>query len=164
MRQKIPFLILTAFFLYAIMEIETKGGLTMKNKITRFLVLKIIGAVCLSVFVAGLIMYIISIGTHEIGSGIFIASFIMMTLGLLSGVPCLFFGFLPRLNQARINTMQMMQQQNIKIIKELSAASAQVAANAQATHQVGGEKMYCKHCGVQIDIDSKFCKACGKEV
>ena len=22
---------------------------------------------------------------------------------------------------------------------------------------------YCKHCGVQIDSDSKFCSSCGKE-
>ena len=25
------------------------------------------------------------------------------------------------------------------------------------------ESMFCKHCGTQIDIDSKFCKKCGKE-
>ena len=25
------------------------------------------------------------------------------------------------------------------------------------------ECLYCKHCGCKIDIDSKFCKQCGKE-
>lgn len=25
------------------------------------------------------------------------------------------------------------------------------------------DKVYCKHCGVSIDFDSKFCKKCGKE-
>lgn len=25
------------------------------------------------------------------------------------------------------------------------------------------ETMFCKHCGTPIDIDSKFCKKCGKE-
>ncbi|MDD5823347.1 MAG: zinc ribbon domain-containing protein [Firmicutes bacterium] len=24
-------------------------------------------------------------------------------------------------------------------------------------------QVYCKHCGAQIDADSKFCKVCGKE-
>lgn len=26
------------------------------------------------------------------------------------------------------------------------------------------ETVYCKHCGASIDADSKFCKACGKEL
>ena len=26
-----------------------------------------------------------------------------------------------------------------------------------------GETIFCKHCGSQIEIDSKFCKKCGKE-
>ena len=164
MTHELAFLILTDILSCDIIKIETKGGLTMKNKITRFLVLKIIGALCLAVFAAGTVMYIVSISTYEFGSGLFIAGLIMMVLGLMSGVPCLFVGFLPRLLQARVNTMQMMQQQNIKIIKELSAASAQVSANTQATQQGSCEKMYCKHCGVQIDIDSRFCKSCGKEL
>ena len=25
------------------------------------------------------------------------------------------------------------------------------------------ENIYCKHCGSEIDSDSKFCKKCGKE-
>lgn len=25
------------------------------------------------------------------------------------------------------------------------------------------DTIYCKHCGTSIDIDSKFCKSCGKE-
>ena len=28
---------------------------------------------------------------------------------------------------------------------------------------LSGKKSYCKHCGTQIDKDSKFCKECGKE-
>ena len=27
----------------------------------------------------------------------------------------------------------------------------------------GEETIYCKHCGSEIDADSKFCKSCGKE-
>ena len=26
-----------------------------------------------------------------------------------------------------------------------------------------GETVFCKHCGSQIDVDSNFCKKCGKE-
>jgi len=152
----------------------------MKDKTTRFLVLKIIGCVGILIAIAGIIMFIINLG-GEFNAGLFIAGLLMMVLGILSGVPCLFFGFLPRLLAARVATMQQLQQQNIHIIKELSQAAAEASANMQAAANAPSsiastpreepapvdtamDKMYCKHCGAQIDSDSKFCKACGKEL
>ncbi len=155
----------------------------MKDKFTRFLVLKIIGCVGIAIAVAGIVIYIVNLG-NEFSTGLFIAGLLMMILGILSGVPCLFFGFLPRLLEARVATMQRLQQQNIHIIKELSAAAAQASADMQAASSAPNDsakapaqeastenefknesnKMYCKHCGIQIDSDSKFCKACGKEL
>lgn len=158
------------------------------NNNSRFLVLKIIGCVGIAIAVTGIIIYICNLA-GEFSTGLFITGLLMMILGILSGVPCLFFGFLPRLLAARISAMQQLQQQNISVYKELYAAAAQATANAQATAQasdapakeecqenvaVGSQdasneeakdnsKMYCKHCGAQIDSDSKFCKVCGKE-
>lgn len=157
------------------------------NNSSRFLVLKIIGCVGIAIAVTGIIIYICNLA-GEFSTGLFITGLLMMILGILSGVPCLFFGFLPRLLAARISAMQQLQQQNINVFKELSAAAAQAAANAQAAAQAAeapameireesvaqesseeqaqttaNTKMYCKHCGVQIDSDSKFCKSCGKE-
>lgn len=36
-------------------------------------------------------------------------------------------------------------------------------ASAMASGFKNNENMYCKHCGSQIDTDSKYCKHCGKK-
>lgn len=151
----------------------------MKENAKRNLVLMIIGGVGIAIAVAGIIMYIVNLG-GEFSTGLFIAGLLMMVLGILSGVPCLFFAFLPRLLEARVESMQRLQQQNIHIIKEISAAASQASADMHAATSTPDssdntvteesvsennvEKMYCKYCGVQIDLDSKFCKSCGKEL
>ena len=127
----------------------------MENKTTRFLVLKIIGFACLATFVAGIVLFVTNLGSTEFNSGMFVAAMLMMMLGLLCGAPCLFFGFSPSLSKARASVMQRLHEQNIEIYRAFST---------EATHQGSEGKMYCKHCGVQIDVDSRFCKFCGKEL
>jgi type III secretory pathway component EscV len=134
----------------------------MKSKITRYLVLKIVGLIGIAVAVTGIVLYIISIDNGGAGSGLFIAGLLMMILGILSGVPCIFIGFLPRLLEARVQAMQTLQQQNIHILKEVSQAATEASNSIKAAND--SNKMYCKYCGVQIDADSKFCKSCGKEL
>lgn len=58
---------------------------------------------------------------------------------------------------------------NEDILKETADKTANINKDAVTTmaHAIKEgftEKLiYCKHCGVAIDADSKFCKSCGKE-
>ena len=53
-------------------------------------------------------------------------------------------------------------------LKDIADKSANISKDAITT-TVGAIKkgiksnIYCKHCGKDIDADSKFCKHCGKE-
>ena len=65
----------------------------MKNKISRETVLKIIGCIGIAIAITGIVIYICNLG-GEFSTGLFITGLLMMVLGILSGVPCLFFAYL----------------------------------------------------------------------
>lgn len=53
-------------------------------------------------------------------------------------------------------------------LKEFSNTSAEIRSEAiektlRSIKKGLNDQMYCKHCGVQIDTDSTFCKKCGKK-
>ena len=58
---------------------------------------------------------------------------------------------------------------NEEILKQTANKTANINKDAVKTmaHAIKEgfteELIYCKHCGVAIDSDSKFCKSCGKE-
>ena len=59
---------------------------------------------------------------------------------------------------------------NQEILKETAKQKAninkeavKVMASAVKEGFSGNGEMFCKHCGASIDLDSKFCKKCGKE-
>ena len=58
---------------------------------------------------------------------------------------------------------------NEDILKETANKTANINKDAitTMTHAIKEgfteDLIYCKHCGVAIDGDSKFCKSCGKE-
>ena len=59
--------------------------------------------------------------------------------------------------------------ENIKSISDDMAYATKDALRTTSSAIAGGikeglsDKIYCKHCGSEIDPDSKFCKNCGKE-
>jgi uncharacterized membrane-anchored protein YhcB (DUF1043 family) len=68
-----------------------------------------------------------------------------------------------------INVKKNIIDDNEDSLKDLSRKEGEIAgigiekkARAVRKGLLEGE-MYCKHCGREIDTDSKFCKHCGKE-
>lgn len=67
-------------------------------------------------------------------------------------------------------TAKYIQEENKAILKDLSTTSAEISSEAittiarSAKKGFQGETMFCKHCGSEIDSDSKFCKSYGKEI
>ena len=55
---------------------------------------------------------------------------------------------------------------DIKSISDNVAEATKGATKTTARAIKEGLKdfVYCKHCGAEIDTDSKFCKACGKKL
>ena len=59
--------------------------------------------------------------------------------------------------------------ENEEILREMATKEANIAKEGIETTTRAIKKgftddvIYCKHCGVSIDSDSKFCKKCGKE-
>lgn len=148
----------------------------MENKSIRFLALKIIGSVAIAIEIAGIIMLIVNL-FGDSSTGLLVASLIMIAFGILCGVPCLFIGFWPQFLALKNVAMQQIQDHDMYMMNELSAASAQASAstssssndyNKKTTQKTSseniGKKIYCKHCGAEIDDDSKFCAVCSKEL
>ena len=83
----------------------------------------------------------------------------------------LFVGFSPNIMSMNAKTVKYMQQENKEVLKDIATTSAEISEEAivkktKAVKKglVSKETMYCKHCGQEIDADSKFCKKCGKEL
>jgi len=69
----------------------------------------------------------------------------------------------------QIKSAKYMLDQHEDTLKDLTKCQANIQKEgieitARAIKEgLSGKKSYCKHCGTQIDKDSKFCKECGKE-
>ena len=97
---------------------------------------------------------------------------IMWVIGL--AVPIIAFGmiFSPKLRAKfmshQLKASKYMMEQNEELLKELSTKSANLSKEgikikAGAVKEgFSVDSIYCKHCGISIDSESKFCKACGK--
>ena len=129
-----------------------------KNKLPIiFLIFKILG---LGLIVGGIVVSIVK--KNEFGGGMFPA-FPMMGFGLVITV----WGFIPNISKMAIKTNRYLQEENKQDLTDIANTSADISSEAitkttRAVKEGLKETMYCKHCGSQIDIDSKFCKVCGK--
>ena len=110
-----------------------------------------------------------------------IATIVMGVFALLVvvGVVCIFIFVLRMMfdpkARAKITRHQLKMQKQIideneDILKDISAKSAgisspgyEITARAVKKGLTEEEDIYCKHCGKNIDADSKFCNKCGKE-
>jgi len=76
------------------------------------------------------------------------------------------------LGQAAVNIRKNIITNNKDSLKEMANAEAEIRKDAIKTTTRAikegftgtDETIFCKHCGSTIDSDSKFCKACGKEL
>ena len=130
-----------------------------------FLVLKIVGFLCIAVAIAGFVFTVTGFGDVE--SNLFMVGALMVCIGLFAGLSCLISGFSPEFAKIRARKERYIQEQIKDDLTQISTTSAEIneAAITKTTKAVkkGLKGAYCKECGKEIDADSKFCKACGKE-
>ena len=133
-----------------------------------FLALKIVAGILV---VLGIVLFIMS---FTIGDSFEAeASSIGLRFGgivcFIFGLFFMFIGFTPNIQKTMIKTQKHILNENKEDLKDIADTSADVSKDAVKT--VAGavkdglteEKMFCKHCGKEIDKDSKFCQYCGKE-
>ena len=77
---------------------------------------------------------------------------------------------LTNLSGASINSKKRIIEENEDTLKDIKDTEARI--NKDAVRETAGavkegffgSTVYCKHCGKQIDKDSKYCKHCGGEL
>ena len=98
---------------------------------------------------------------------------------LISGIfmaflafPSFFIGFMPKIVKGMAKTniylSKEIQQEHKEDLSNIASTSADISSEAitktaKAVKKGLKNTMFCKHCGTEIDADSKFCNSCGKE-
>lgn len=134
------------------------------NKPKQFLIFKIIGFIGIIIAFIGIVLLINGFGNFENNN--FIIGGFMMTFGLFIGLVCLINGFKPELSKLSIKSTKYIQEQNKDEIKDIVDTTVDISIDSieRVVETIKDEEqIYCKHCGALIDVDSKFCKKCGKE-
>ena len=139
----------------------------MNKKPSHFLVFKIAGILGLVIFIIGIIKLLT--GFDDFESNDFLIGMFMMPIGLFIGFTGLMIGFRPEISKLSIKTAKYLQEENKDELKQITSTSAEIVSEAltttvQTIKEGLKETMFCKHCGKEIDADSKFCKHCGKNI
>lgn len=121
-----------------------------------------IGTILLTVGVIMLLFgFIMSFGFHKLGFFVF----------AVIGLALVGFGGQAKLLGNGRNIQAYFVQQNIPVAKEgiekMSPSMGKAAEEVAKGIKKGlsdDNTIYCKYCGAEIDVDSSFCKKCGKEL
>ena len=143
----------------------------MKNKKPKiFLVLKIIAPIML---IGGIILIILgtTVFAESFGDGFTSPNFALLAPGLFLttfSLPCFFSAFEPKIHKTLIETQRYIQEENKEALTDIANTRADIHGEALTKTASSIKKglrntKYCKHCGAEIDADSKFCSNCGKE-
>ena len=141
------------------------------NKPKHFLFFKILGVIGLITAIIGIALTISGFGNFE-NNNFMIGGF-LTAFGFFIGSFCLVHGFSPEIARMNTKSAKYIMEKNKSTLKDIANNAADImedaitqTADAAKEGFYGNnteEKMYCKHCGVLIDADSKFCNKCGKE-
>ena len=140
----------------------------MKKLFNIYNLMKVIGFVLLGLAIYGLVLTFTGFGDFE--SNNFMIGGFLFSFGLFLAIPSLVFGFSRATARLRARTALHIHTENRDTLAQLANTKAEIASGAikttaQAVREgFTGGTMFCKHCGAQIDADSKFCKSCGKEL
>ena len=138
----------------------------MSNKPKHFLVFKIVGIIGILAAVAGVILIITGFGNLENNN--FMIGAMLMPIGAFAGFSGILVGFGPEIAKAKAKTARYIQEENKEDLAAIASTGAEIMSDAVKT-TVGAvnegmrKTIFCKHCGKEIDSDSKFCQECGKE-
>ena len=136
----------------------------MKNK--QNLTFKLLGGIFLIAAVVGIILLITGIGDFD-KPNFFIGMF-LLPIGLFLGSIFAIIGFKPEITRHSLKVAKRLQEENKDLLKDLATTTAEIHSNsikltAKSFNEALNESICCKHCGKQIDANSKFCNFCGKE-
>jgi hypothetical protein len=136
------------------------------NKPKHFLMFKLIGFIGVAVAIIGLVLVITGFG--DFTNDNFMIGGIMLALGFFVGFSCLTIGFRPELSRIATRSARYIQQENKEDLKEMASTRVEIhkdaiTSTARAVKEGLKDTVFCKHCGNEIDVDSKYCRFCGKE-
>ena len=135
-----------------------------------FLILKILALIFLGATITGIVLSVKGFGDFE--SNNFMIGGILTCFGFFLTFTCAIIGFSPEIKKLSIKTHKYQIEENKQDLTDIANATADITKGAvQTTASAVKEgftspdepQMYCKHCGAQIDANSRFCKVCGKE-
>lgn len=135
-----------------------------------FLILKILAPLFLAVAITGIVLSVKGFGDFE--SNNFMVGGMLATFGIFLTAICAIFGFSPEIRKLSIKTQKYQIEENKQDLTDIANATADITKGAVKTTASAVKdgfteptepQMYCKHCGAQIDANSRFCKVCGKE-
>lgn len=140
----------------------------MKNKPPKqFMIFKILGFTFLFI---SIILIILSATVLTWG---YSPNFALLVPGMFILVPAIsmiIWGFIPNIQKFQVTTMKYFQEENQDDLEDIATTSVEIHNEAITKTASAVKKglqsntMYCKHCGAEIDFDSKFCSQCGKEL
>ena len=136
-----------------------------------FLILKILALIFLGATITGIVLSVKGFGDFE-NDNYFMLGGILTTFGIVCTFPCAIIGFSPEIRKLSVKSHKYQIEENKQDLTDIANATADITKGAvQTTASAVKEgftspdepQMYCKHCGAQIDANSRFCKVCGKE-
>ena len=137
------------------------------NKPKHYLILKVVGFLGVALAILGFVLIFTGFGDFE--SNKFMIGIFALPFGFFVGAVGLVAGFRPEITKMTAKSAKYIQGQNKQDLTDIVSTNAEIISGAvQKTAEAvkqgfAEEKMFCKHCGAQIDADSTFCNKCGKE-
>jgi len=143
------------------------------HKPKHFLVLKIIG---FTLLVVGVVILFkgLSMQVPDIGEDNWFNASRSKSITIFGGITCCFMslpflllGFSPAISKIRVKSAKYIQKENKEELTDIVSSTADIASEAitkttKAMNKSLTNTIYCKHCGAEIDSDSKFCAKCGQ--
>lgn len=144
------------------------------KKPKHFLIFKIAG---FSLLAIGIIVLIIglSVNVPEMGADDWFELSSKRSSTIMAGVVCcmfsmplFFLGFRAEITKMMTKSAKYIQEENKQDLTDIASNTADIASDAvkKTTRAIKDglkDTIFCKHCGAEIDADSKFCSKCGKE-
>lgn len=139
-----------------------------------FMILKIIGFALLAI---GIIILITNLNKQvpSMGSNGWFEAERSKSFGIFAGIAfsmisifIISIAFSPEIKKLTVKTTKYVLDENKDDIKSIADTSAEIGSDAITTVTKSIKKglkdtKFCKHCGTEIDADSRFCNTCGKE-
>ena len=135
-----------------------------------FIILKILALLLLAAPITGIVLSVKGFGDFE--SNNFMIGGILTTFGIFLTILCAAIGFSPEIRKLTIKAHKYQIEENKQDLTDIANTTAEIHKDAVKTTvsaikdgltEDTDPQMYCKHCGAQIDANSRFCKVCGKE-